>query len=49
MLATGFALGGIALLLWATLIGMEETDKRRKNYHAGTHDYYGNKIKNNKR
>lgn len=28
----------------ASLASIEETSERRKNYEAGTHDYYGNKL-----
>ena len=38
---------GVALLFGASIVGMEDVDERRKNYRAGTHDYYGNKIENN--
>lgn len=27
-----------------SLAAMEEMKQRRKNYEAGTHDYYGNKL-----
>jgi hypothetical protein len=27
-----------------SIVAMEEMKERRKNYDAGTHDYYGNKL-----
>jgi len=30
--------------IYASLVAAHEKDIRRKNYDAGTHDYYGNKL-----
>ena len=30
--------------IYGSLVAMHESDIRRKNYEAGTHDYYGNKL-----
>ena len=30
---------------WINLEAAKMHDERRKNEHAGTHDYYGNRIK----
>ena len=32
------------LAIYGSLIASHEKDIRRKNYEAGTHDYYGNKL-----
>ena len=34
---------GVIMLL-GTLVGMSDNEHRRRNWKAGTHDYYGNKI-----
>lgn len=39
-----WVIAGVVLLMIASLAGMAEVDERRKNYEAGTHDYYGNKL-----
>jgi len=33
------------LVCFGILRGMGEKEEIRKNYQAGTHDYYGNRIK----
>lgn len=45
-------IGAVALVIayFGWLVLLESTkmiDQRRKNFRAGTHDYYGNKIENN--
>lgn len=34
----------LPLIVLATIAGDYEKVERRKNYDAGTHDYYGNKL-----
>lgn len=39
-----FAFGTICLLGVGCMASAHEVDQRRKNWKAGTHDYYGNKL-----
>tara|TARA_R110000787_G_scaffold220353_1_gene329127 strand:- start:135 stop:359 length:225 start_codon:yes stop_codon:yes gene_type:complete len=32
--------------IYGSIIAVEENDIRKKQYRAGTHDYYGNAIQN---
>jgi len=38
-------LGLVGCGLYGSIMAAHETDARRKNWEAGTHDYYGNRIK----
>lgn len=45
IIQTIVVLGFVAFWVYATFASSYEIDARRKNWRAGTHDYYGNKLK----
>lgn len=45
IIQTIVVLGFAVFWLYAILASSYEIDARRKNWIAGTHDYYGNKLK----
>lgn len=51
-IALGIFTGAVGLVIayFGVLVLLESSkmiDQRKKNFRAGTHDYYGNKIENN--
>lgn len=45
IIQTIVTLGFVAFMLYGIVVASGDTDARRKNWRAGTHDYYGNKLK----